>query len=57
MKQFISGHWVWITSACAGLVLFLTPSVNAYIASHPQNAVAVGGVWAVVNALAKSPRQ
>ena len=55
--NFLKAHWVWLTSALAALIGFLTPSVNAWVAGHPQYAVAVTGVWTVLAALAKSPRQ
>ena len=54
---FLKAHAVWITTAAAGLIGFLTPSVNAYIASHPGSAVALGTLWGITAAWAKSPRQ
>jgi len=55
--NFIKIHRVWISSAAAGVVLFLTPSVNSYFAAHPQTAVAGATFWAIATAWAKSPRQ
>lgn len=54
---FFKAHATWLASAIAGLVLFLTPSVTAYAAGHPQQGIAVGTVWAIATAWAKSPRQ
>jgi hypothetical protein len=55
--NFLKTHRVWISSAVAGVVLFLTPSVNTYFAVHPQVAVVGATLWAVATAWAKSPRQ
>jgi hypothetical protein len=55
--NFLKTHRVWISSAVAGVILFLTPSVTAYFAAHPQVGVAGATAWAIATAWAKSPRQ
>ena len=54
--NFVKAHWAWIASAASGVVLFITPSVTAWVATHPSYAVSVGTVWAVAAAWAKSPK-
>ena len=55
--NFLKQHKVWLITLAAGAVSFLTPSVNAFIASHSQYAIAGGTLWGIVNAWAKSPVQ
>jgi hypothetical protein len=55
--NFIKTHRVWITSAAAGAIMFLTPSVTVYFTAHPQVGIAGATVWAIATAWAKSPRQ
>jgi hypothetical protein len=55
--KFLAAHKAWLITLAAGAVGFLTPSVNAYITAHPQTTVALGTVWGIATALAKSPRQ
>lgn len=57
MKQFLKVHKAWLITIAAGLVGFLTPSVNQYVAAHPQSAVTIASIWAIATAWAKSPRQ
>lgn len=55
--NFIKAHKTWMVSAVGGIILFLTPSVNAYIAAHPGAAIGMGSLWAIATAWARSPRQ
>jgi hypothetical protein len=57
MKAFLKTHWVWISTAVLGLVSFLNPSIQAYVGSHPQYAVAISTGVGVLTAWAKSPNQ
>lgn len=57
MKNFLITHRVWLITVGAGLVTFLTPSVQGFIAAHPQYAASVGTMWAVAAAWSKSPDQ
>jgi 3-deoxy-D-manno-octulosonic-acid transferase len=57
MKAFVKAHWVWISTASLGLLSFLQPSIQAFVGTHPQYAVAVSTVVGVAAAWAKSPQQ
>lgn len=54
--SFFKAHAVWLTTVAVGLVSFLTPSVQAFVAVHPQYAVTVGTIWGVAAAWARSPK-
>jgi hypothetical protein len=57
MKTFAKAHWVWISTAMLGLLSFLQPSIQAFVGTHPQYAVAVSTAVGVAAAWAKSPSQ
>ena len=57
MKAFVKAHWVWISTATLGLISFLHPSIQAFVGTHPQYAVAVSTAVGVATAWAKSPAQ
>ena len=50
------GPWV-PTAITVGLALLsaLEPTINSYVAAHPQQAVLLAGVWAILKGLMKSP--
>jgi hypothetical protein len=55
--QFLNAHRAWLITLGVGAVGFLTPSVTAYVTTHPQAGIAVATVWGIATAWAKSPRQ
>jgi hypothetical protein len=55
MKAFVKAHWVWISTAVLGLISFLTPSVQAFVGTHPQYSVAITTAVSIATAWAKSP--
>jgi hypothetical protein len=54
--NFLNTHRVWLITLAAGLVSFLTPSVNTFVTSHSQYGIAIATVWGIATAWAKSPR-
>lgn len=57
VTNFIKTHKVWLSVAVGGLVSFLEPSIQAFVASHPQYVVAVSTLVGVLASFAKSPTQ
>ena len=55
MKAKIKAWWPTVAHAAAVAVIFLDPSVQAAAASHPKTAGAIGLVWGIVLAWARSP--
>jgi hypothetical protein len=55
----LNKYWPTIVSAAAGLVAFLTPSVNAWLANPSHTAYAAVGAcaWAIVCHRLQSPVQ
>jgi hypothetical protein len=53
--SFFKTHRVWLITLAAGAVSFLTPSINAFVASHSQYGIGVATVWGIATAWAKSP--
>lgn len=43
-KQWWATHITWV----AAVVVFITPSVNAWVAAHPSSSAAVMAVWGIV---------
>jgi len=57
MKAFVKAHWVWISAGTLGVISFLNPSIQAFVGTHPQYAVAVSTIVGIATAWAKSPNQ
>ena len=54
--QILKRYWPSIATAAAGLLTFLTPSVQAYAAQHAAYSVPLLTVWGVVLHHLPSPR-
>lgn len=39
--QFLKKYWPTITAIGGGIVPFMIPSLNAYVAAHPHTAIGV----------------
>jgi hypothetical protein len=57
MKNFLIAHKAWLSVVALGAISFLTPSINAFVTSHPQYSIAISTVVGFVAAWAKSPKQ
>jgi hypothetical protein len=55
--NFLKAHKVWLAVAVGGLISFLNPSIQAFVASHPQYAVTISTLVGIATAWAKSPKQ
>jgi hypothetical protein len=53
--KWIKAHFAWFVPLATLAVSFLTPSVAALVAAHPQYATTLGAAWGVLAALTKSP--
>ena len=55
MKNTFAKYWPTLLHLAGAAIAFLNPSVQAYAAGHPGQAVGVLLVWAEVMRLTQSP--
>ena len=56
MKAKLITLWPSLATAASGLVVFLTPSVQAYAGGHKGASIAVLTLWGIALHWAQSPR-
>ena len=57
MKTLLVKVWPSLATVVTGLVVFLAPSVQAYVGAHPAYSVPVLTLWGVLMHWAQSPVQ
>jgi len=55
MIAHLKQWWATYSTVLAVGVAFLTPSVTAWVTAHPDYAMTVGAVWAIITHLLPSP--
>ena len=57
MKAFFSKYWPSFAHVAGVAVVFLTPSVQGFLGSHPAYAATLGAAWGIALHWATSPKQ
>lgn len=55
MINHLKQWWATHLTLIAGIVTFLTPSVQSWVTSHPKSSVTVASLWAIITNLVPSP--
>jgi hypothetical protein len=53
--QHLKQWWATYSTVIGLVVTFLTPSINAWVGTHPLQATTVGAAWAIITHLLPSP--